>query len=117
MPQTLGEEEAVDEIDEVFTVFALHRETGHRQWDIDGDGLGQLALVIANYALMRGAGVDQACEDVLMWLNDPGKKLQGLPQPLVDRVFVDQGRVLVLSLTISRDVYRAVQVPPVYVPR
>jgi hypothetical protein len=107
----------MDEIDEVFTVFALHPETAHRQWDIDGDGLGQLALVVANYALMRGADVAQACEDVLLWLNDPGKKLERLPQPLVDRVFVDQGRVLVLSLTISRDTYQAAQVAPVSIPR
>ena len=106
-----------DTITQLFTVFGQHPETGRDQYDLDGDGVGQLAMMVANYALLRDATAEEACEDVLLWLNDPGKKLEGFAQPLVKRVFVDPGRVLVLDLEISRAAYKAALVQPHSVPR
>ena len=106
-----------DPIAELYTVFSQHPESDRDHFDIDGDGVGQLALMIANYALMRDATVEEACDDVTLWLNDPGKKLEGFPQPLVDRAFVDKGRVLVVVFTMSRAAYKAALVRPVSVPR
>jgi hypothetical protein len=107
----------MSDITELFTVFGQHPDSARDQFDIDGDGPGQLALMIANYALLRDASVDEACEDVVAWLNDPGKKLEGFPQPLVERAFVDKGRVLVLEFRISRAAYKAALVRQVSVPR
>jgi hypothetical protein len=107
----------MSDVTEVFTVFSQHPDSERDQFDIDGDGVGQLAMMVANYALLRGATEQEACEDVLLWLNDPGKKLDGFPLPLADRVFVDKGRVLVVKFTMSRNAYKAALVPQASVPR